>query len=53
VLPVEKLGMRTFFLTFSLAKMRENAETFLETYELLIYGYMHYITKSFCKSVLK
>jgi hypothetical protein len=41
------------FSTSYLAKPRYNTEAVLKTYELFIYGDIHYSTNSFCKNVLK
>jgi hypothetical protein len=40
-------------LILSLAKLRQNAEAFWKTLEQFIYGDLHYVTKSFCKTVIK
>jgi hypothetical protein len=45
--------MRKCRVALSLAKPRQNAEEILKTYELFIYGDIHYITKWFCKNVLQ
>jgi len=39
-------------LTLSQAKPKQNVEGTLETYELFIYGDIHYITNSFCKNIV-
>jgi hypothetical protein len=38
-------------LTLYLVKAKYNAKAVLETYQLFIYGYIHYITNSFCKII--
>jgi hypothetical protein len=45
--------MITRLVAFPIAKPKYDTEAILETYELLIYGNLHYITNSFCKNVLK
>lgn len=45
--------MRKYLSTPSLAKRRYNAQAVLKIYELFICGYIHYITRSWCKIVLK
>ena len=40
----EKLDMSKRLLTFSLAKPRLNTESLFKTYELFIYGEIHYVT---------
>jgi hypothetical protein len=40
-------------LTLSMAKPRYNAKAILKTYEMVIYGVIHYLTNSLCKNVLK
>ena len=53
MLPAETFEMRKRLLTLSLAKPRQNIEAILKSYKLIIYGDIHYITNSFCKTVLK
>jgi len=53
MLPAETFEMRKCFSTPSLAKLRYNAQAVLKIYELFICGYIHYITCSCCKIVLK
>jgi hypothetical protein len=40
-------------LTLSPPQQGENAEEISKTYELFIYGYVHYVTNSLCKNALK
>lgn len=49
----ETFVVRKRRLTLSLTKLRQNAEKILKTYELYIYGYVHYIAIVVCKNVRK
>jgi hypothetical protein len=40
---------KTFFGNFPLAQPRQNAQVSFKTYEIFIYGDIHYITNSNCK----
>ena len=42
---------KTFFVNFPLAQPRQNAQVSLKTYEIFIYGYIHYVTNSNCKKI--
>jgi hypothetical protein len=46
-LPAETFEMIKRLVTFTLAKPGYDTEAILQTYELLIYGDLHYITNSF------
>jgi len=50
--PMETFELIKRLLTLNVAKPRQNAETFLNSYELFIYGNILYVTNSFCKNVL-
>jgi hypothetical protein len=53
-LPSETSEMwKRLYFTLYLAKPRQNAGTVLQTNELFVYGDVHYVTDSVCKSVLK
>jgi hypothetical protein len=45
--------LKRLYLTLYLAKPRQNAGTVLQTNELFVYGDVHYVTDSVCKSALK
>jgi len=45
--------IRKCLLNTSLAQPRQNIEAILKTYKLFIYGDIHYITKTFCKNMVK
>jgi len=47
MLPAVTFEMIKRLVTFTLAKPGYDTETILETYELLVYGVLHYITNSF------
>ena len=52
VLPTAILVMRKrFFVNLPLAQPRQNAQVSLKTYEIFIYGDVHYVTNSNCKKV--
>jgi hypothetical protein len=53
VLPAKKFETTKCLSTFFLAKRRQKAETIVITFELFIYGDIHYITNSFCKTALR
>jgi hypothetical protein len=52
-LPAETFHMGKCFLICSLVKPREKTEADMRTYDVFIYGDIHYITNVLCKSVLK
>ena len=41
--------MRKYLSTIFLPKVRKKAEAVSKTYELFVYGDVHYTTNSFCK----